>query len=471
MSKKKLLSGRERELFEMAGQYEDAKAKGKSIYLDAEDLADLADWYAVHQQPAMAMEVAEYGLKLHPGNSSLLIEKAYLHLESDEPEKAKEIALQIDGGLAETKILKAEILLTEGKEEEAARLLATIENKSGYDNMVNVAYMYINMQYPDEAYEWLKPGIGKYQDQEDFLSVLADAYYGKGMLKESEDTYNKLIDINPYSALYWFGAARCYFDQQDYNKAIEACDYAIISDDEFTDAYLMKGHAYFYLNNEEKALDNFRIALKQGAISQCFIDTFIGLNKLEKGDYAEGYKYITKAIDNYGNDTTITLPALYANAGACLYKMGDTAQALHYWQKAHRTDPTDVDAYLIEGRAYLNANNKEECLQCWRKALEYAPYATTWHEIGLYCIEAGYLKLAQEALEKTKALQPDFYNINEKLAALYLVLNDEENFEKYNALCKRPMRQQEVDKFRKQATLQTPNEAMQIINSILDCLQ
>ena len=58
MSKKKLLSGRERELFEMAGQYEDAKAKGKSIYLDAEDLADLADWYAVHQQPAMAMEVA-----------------------------------------------------------------------------------------------------------------------------------------------------------------------------------------------------------------------------------------------------------------------------------------------------------------------------------------------------------------------------------------------------------------------------
>ena len=33
------------------------------------------------------------------------------------------------------------------------------------------------------------------------------------------------------------------------------------------------------------------------------------------------------------------------------------------------------------------------------------------------------------------------------------------------------MRQQEVDKFRKQTTLQTPNEAMQIINSILDCLQ
>ena len=41
MSKKNLLSGRDKELQELAEQYEAAKAENKPIYLDADDLADL----------------------------------------------------------------------------------------------------------------------------------------------------------------------------------------------------------------------------------------------------------------------------------------------------------------------------------------------------------------------------------------------------------------------------------------------
>ena len=50
MSKKNLLSGRDKELQELAEQYEAAKAENKPIYLDADDLADLADWYAIAQK-------------------------------------------------------------------------------------------------------------------------------------------------------------------------------------------------------------------------------------------------------------------------------------------------------------------------------------------------------------------------------------------------------------------------------------
>ena len=37
----------------MAEQYEAAKAENRTIYLNADDLADLADWYAVHHKYAM----------------------------------------------------------------------------------------------------------------------------------------------------------------------------------------------------------------------------------------------------------------------------------------------------------------------------------------------------------------------------------------------------------------------------------
>ena len=37
--------------------------------LDADDLADLADWYAMHRKNSQATEVVEYGLSLHPGST------------------------------------------------------------------------------------------------------------------------------------------------------------------------------------------------------------------------------------------------------------------------------------------------------------------------------------------------------------------------------------------------------------------
>ena len=106
----------------------------------------------------------------------------------------------------------------EEREEEADRLLDTIEDKEEIDTMINVAYMYINVNKPDKAMAWLKPGLGKYEDDEPFLGVLADAYYGVGELEKATDTYNALIDKNPYSAVYWFGLARCYFDSQKYDN-------------------------------------------------------------------------------------------------------------------------------------------------------------------------------------------------------------------------------------------------------------
>ena len=60
MSKKNLLSGRDKELQELAEQYEAAKAENKPIYLDADDLADLADWYAMHGKSEQATEVVAY---------------------------------------------------------------------------------------------------------------------------------------------------------------------------------------------------------------------------------------------------------------------------------------------------------------------------------------------------------------------------------------------------------------------------
>ena len=49
------------------------------------------------------------------------------------------------------------------------------------------------------------------------------------------------------------------------------------------------------------------------------------------------------------------------------------------------------------------------------------------------------------AFEQVKKLEPDFENINEKLTALYLLLDDMENFLKYNQLCAHPFQAKDLE--------------------------
>ena len=472
MIKKNLLSGRDRELAELAEQYENAQADRRNIYMDADDLADLADWYAVRVKPDAAMEVVEYGLRLHPDNNSLLIEKAYLFLDDYDTLSAQDIADNLDGSLPEVKVLQAQIYLLEGKKQKAKQLLATIEDKEDIDTMINVAYMYINTYCPDEALKWLTPGIGKYEDDEPFMTVLGDSYYGLGMLDKAMEIYNKLIDQNPYSSPYWYGLARCYFEKQMYDKAIEACDYATVSDDEFPDAYMMKGHAFFYLQNDEKALENFKEAARLGAVSSSFIDTFIGLSKIAQEEWEEAWKHLQKAIEDYEyNDTVVTLSMLYSNAALCLYRMNQKDKARQYWKMAHEENPEDAEAYLMEGKIYLEEKEYDKCEHCWEKALHYAPTASTWHEIGMSSLENDRFEQARTALENVKRMEPNYYGINEKLATLYLVLRDKENFQKYNQQCQHPITMEDLQRVQELLKKENKENLLQALKNILKTLQ
>lgn len=472
MSKKNLLSGREKELQDMAEQYEQAQADERSIYLDAEDLADLADWYGIRQRRDMALDVVEYGLRLHPGNVSLLVEKAYLYLDDYDTATAQDIADGLDPHLPEVKVLQAQIYILDAEDEEATRLLNSIENPQDVDIMTNVAYMYINVNQPGKALEWLKPGIGKYDDDEPFLSVLGDAYYGLGQLNEAADIYNKLIDKNPYSATYWFVLARCYFEQQMYDKAIEACDYAIISDDEFAEAYQMKGNAFVFLQNDEKALENFREAARLGALSPCFINTYTGLSLISQEKWEEAYEELQKAIDNYEHENVVSLSTLYANAAYCLHQMGQKSKASLYWKEAYKTGPKEADAFLLEGKIHLSEENYDKAFNCWQQALTNVPNATTWHEIGVACLEYGYIEQAKGALERARQMDPNFFEINEKLATVYLLLKDKENFQKYNQLCKHPITAETLSRMEKLLQDQEDKETLiQAIKNILNALK
>lgn len=474
MSNKNLLSGRDKELQELAEQYEAAMSENKPFYQDADELADLADWYGTKKRYDKAFEIVEYGLKLHPDSTELMIEYAYLHLDNGKQAKAREIIENLpDTYSPEAKVVRAHLLLSEGKLDDAEQLLDTIEDKADLANVVDVSYMYLDMGYPDKALAWLDPVKEEYSDEEAYIAVVADCLYGKGMTEEAIPLYNRLIDMNPYSAPYWFGLARCHFEEMNFNQAIDACDYALVGDDEFADAYVMKGHCFYQLGNEDAALEYYQKAEELHALAPEFIYTYIGLCKVSKGEWKEGYENLEKAILENETDEIASpiLPSLYANAGLCLSKMGKKRKAHQYCKKAHKLSPEEPESLLIEGRIYIEEGDYDKGIKQWAKALNCSPTADTWNEIGMHSMEIGYLDYAKIAFERVCELEPDFDGINEKLTVLYMTLHDKENFIKYNQKCPRPFDLKELEKMQMLMESEDREDLAAYMQNIIKALQ
>ena len=184
-----------KELVELITNYEAAKAKEQQIYLDGDQLADIADWYATERKFDEAQEVITYGLHLHPGSTDLLIEQAYLYLDTQKLQKAKKVAATITEEYEpDVKMLKAELLLNEGKLEEAQELLNSIEDADELVTLTDIVYLFLDLGYPENARKRLEKGKKRYDEGQDYLALTADYLFDTHQHEAAAKAYNKLID-------------------------------------------------------------------------------------------------------------------------------------------------------------------------------------------------------------------------------------------------------------------------------------
>lgn len=100
-----------KELNELIAQYETARAENRQLYLDGDQLADIADQYAAERKFNEAQEVITYGLHLHPDSTDLLVEQAYLYLDTGKIPLAKKVVESItDEYDTDVKMLKLSLI-------------------------------------------------------------------------------------------------------------------------------------------------------------------------------------------------------------------------------------------------------------------------------------------------------------------------------------------------------------------------
>ncbi len=457
---------------ELVTIYENAKGHENQLYLDPSEFCDIANWYAVNERFEDAQSALHYGFSIHPDNTMLFIEQAYLYLDLSELKKAKAVVNCIsDEYNSDVNILKGEIALNEGKLDKAEELFNNIseEDLKKFDVLQNISQIYLNMGYPDLAISWLEKEKDAYGNSEAYIASIAECYRQKnGCTEKAVDCYNELIDRDPYFAPYWCGLANAYYKLSKYDEALEAADFALTSDSECGDAHHIKAHILTQLGNTKEAIESYKEAMKSGVIQEAYGFTFIGIaysNNKQWGKAVDAFYNALESIKDHPK-MDILLAEIYTNLALIFLNMGEMDDALQISEINCQTNPNMAITHIIDGRVKLASSDIEGAHNAWEKACQLSGDADTYLQIAEILIEGGYIESAICYLEQAAEINPEYPKLLNKIALLCVIVKNAEKFCKYNHLLDKPVTIEEARQHLEQINPELIDDFIDFMNRV-----
>ena len=371
MVKRNPLSDNEKRLNELAREYEAQRREGKYVYMEPDDLADLCMWYDNNHCPDKADEVMDYALRTYPDVTMLQIEQAYRYLDKGDLDAAIILANQIeDDYTGDLQLLKVRLMI-ESEEYEKAEELLNSYPPDDFDPIM-VANMFMEAHFSDKAIDWLKKHGQGMEEEEDYMSILMNAYCYSGKYQEAIEMCEKLIDKDPFSAHYWLSLGRCQLALGEYNKALDACDFSITNDEDMGEAYLTRCNLFALLGNEQKAKENLKIAIKLHAVApgdMNEMDLALLLDQEKAEDAIKLMNFYLKHLDLTEEQRINT----YFRLGVCYAHMQWDKQAIKYFDKVLEHKPNDAEVLTQKAMLYMNQKNYDAALDQLKTAIENEP--------------------------------------------------------------------------------------------------
>ncbi len=423
------------EFHQTLAKYEEMQDGGKAVYLDGDQLSDIAEYYASNDQYGKALEAMDYALRLHPDDADLMAMKGSLLLETGETEEARKIASQITASTYNTLYLKAGILLKDNHPKQAERLLKTMvynEPDVDEDCFLDAAYLYMDNGYPHEAIQWFEKALRTNPWNATTQQDYAECCYRSNELERAIQWYDKALDENPYSTECWFGLAKAYSLKEDYAEAFNALDFVLAIDSAHQPAILLKAHVCFELKNYEAASGLYlKYAEKNPEESYPLYmagECFFCLNQTN-----EALRHFQKAMKQSPDPDPFTID-IFQDIAFCYAKHGQSKKALEIIEKVIQADDEgNPSPYILKGETYLMGRQPAEAEKAFRMALEKDHFQNpeTYSRIAFAYVDNLYIDEAISVFKLLEGKFPDYGSSAVCMSYLYLLKRDDRSFEKY----------------------------------------
>ena len=352
-------------------KYEDSVKSGHPAYMDADDLADIADYYHYEGRLDEASDAIELALQFNPDAIGPLLYKAREALSLGNFRLARDYAERIRIiDQDEHLFLKGEILICEGKTEEADELFRKqyldLPPDEQMDYVYDVANLFAEYNDYNKSFEWMARSQG--DDSDDFKELMARTLFGIGKYEDSSRLFNELLDHNPYSKVYWNALASAQFMSEDYGASITSSEYAIAIDPNDAESILTKANGLYHLENYDEALSYFE---KYSEINSS--DEFGYLHQgtclINLGKYDEAITRLLTA-ESKAPKASQYLPEIYQELAFAYSELKLPEIALQYIDKTEYLDCDHIDMEVIRGHILVANKRLKEAEDVFRNVIK-----------------------------------------------------------------------------------------------------
>lgn len=416
-----------KDITDLVERYELAVETGKSLYFDADEFGELADYYDSQEDIDTAREIVESGLRIHPSSLTLLVKKARFQIYDGDYEDALSILNKLTGYDFDLFLLKIECNLQLENYTLAYKLTEELLEKEESEELDHVyaelGFLHIEADCFKEAVLYFEESLKLNAENTDVLSDLAYGYEMLGNFDLAIDTTNKILDIEPYTYEAWINLGKLLSLKEEFEKAIDAFDFALTINDSETNILKLKAHCLSLSGRGDEAISIFRELLALDPK-----DTSLYLLLSETYQSLELYDEAILILSEYEKLKGITTELLIKKAWVYIHKE-DYKEAFDIAKYGLELHPDSSELKVVLGEVAFKRGDYILAKEIYKAESE--EDEDNFHLIDRLAIieikNENYVEAARYT-EKLLELDPNNLEAKERVALLYFEMDNEEQF-------------------------------------------
>lgn len=417
-------------------RYLSASRKGKDPYFDADEIEDLLDSFEESDDYTYYDEVLALGLKLHPGSFELKIRQCRQFIYNEDFDSA----LALIDSIAETDNQDLDMLRVEcyaslknyPKVIEAIETLQERECEYLEELFEYIAPVLNDMNMQSEARDFIDRGLLLFPDNLILKDELCFNLETEGDIPRAIEICNELIDKNPYSTDFWFTLGRLYSMTAEYDKAIEAFDFALTCDETDVELKMLKAYCLYMNESYEKAIEVYEEIADDSLVKER-IEPFMAECYIKLDDFEKGYELLCDLLTETHPEYE---PSAYINLIRCCLETNHEEEVEPILQKATQLFPDNIRLLSLLSLSQMDAGKEEEAMLTTDRIFEIIDRQEENNETddeslfraGQYLYTKGDIDKALKFYNKVWKLNPDRPFLHIHLAMAYLAKGDLKKF-------------------------------------------
>lgn len=349
------------EFQELLKRYEQAIQEKETPYFEIDDLSDILSYYIFAMKFKEAERVVTIAERLFRNSAEYIKMTARFMLCTGRPEQTLQHLSKFEYlNDNEIRRLQAEAFLLlkdfDNAKRHALDILRSSENDP--ESMHDALSIIIECGYVNEALAFCESILKNRPAEKALLDIKAECLTDLQRSDEAIETYNALLDEEPYNTNYWERLGHLYYIIGRNAKSLECYEYHNTIQEGLDYVKIMEGYCYFQLRNYRLAREYFEWCRQNSPEVSMQALFYTALSYYYEGEKEKALETLENFIGK-ANENSIEITLARINKAMILDERGESSRAEEAISLALLMIPGNLEQLLLTGKHLYEPRDSE----------------------------------------------------------------------------------------------------------------